>query len=136
MAHRVRAFMSVRQGAWINFVLFAFNDLEPSMNITPATRLELNQALEGLYQDAAVAIDWSELYRWFGEQPLNPTSYAQIKLGWERLCRVTHRRYELPELRLILGPAKLTVMRDTFPDEMPVICLNDLADLAESIDEP
>jgi hypothetical protein len=117
-------------------VLFAFNDMELSMNIIPADRLELNKALEGLYQDAAVAIDWPELYRWFGEQPLNPGSYAQIKLGWEHLCRVTHRRHELPELRLILGPAKLTVMRDTFPGESPVICLDDLADAQGSFALP
>lgn len=100
------------------------------MNLAPTDQQHLNASLETLYEDAVVSIDWPTLYRWFGEQPLSPASYALIRLGWERLCRVTHRRYELSEVRLILGQHKLTVIRDTFPDELPVICLDDLANMA------
>ena len=110
--------------------MIAFIDMEPSMNLAPTDQQHLNASLETLYEDAVVSIDWPTLYRWFGEQPLSPASYALIRLGWERLCRVTHRRYELSEVRLILGQHKLTVIRDTFPDELPVICLDDLANMA------
>ena len=88
---------------------------------------ELDQALDTLHLDAAVAIEWQTACRWFNEQPLNQGSYRQIMHRWAERCRSTYKHHEVPELRMILGREKLTLLRDTFLDESPVVSLADFA---------
>lgn len=87
---------------------------------------ELCAALSALRTDIAIALHWDALHRWFGTAALDLPHYEQINRQWALVWRQTGERRPVPAVHLYHGADKLTLVRETTPDDPPAIDLTAL----------
>ena len=87
---------------------------------------ELCDALSALRDDIAIALPWDALHRWFGTVPLDRPHYEQINRQWALIWHQSGERSPVPEVHLYHGADKLTLVRETTPNDPPAIDLTTL----------
>jgi hypothetical protein len=90
------------------------------------TLKELCDALSTLRADITIALPWDAMYRWFGTAPLDLTHYEQINRQWALIWHQSGERSPVPEVHLYHGADKLTLVRETTPNDPPAIDLTTL----------
>lgn len=95
---------------------------------------ELNDTLSTLRTDIAIAIPWDTLHRWFGAAPLDLRHYAEIHRQWAQVWHQAVENHPIPTVYLYHGAEKLTLVRETTPDDPPAIALHDLASVVTGLD--
>jgi hypothetical protein len=95
---------------------------------------ELHDALSTLRTDIAIAIGWDTLHRWFGVVPLDLPHYSEINRQWSQTWHQAGESAPAPTVYLYHGVEKLTLVRETTPDDPPAIALHDLASVVTGLD--
>ena len=90
---------------------------------------ELCDALSALRTDIAIAIRWDTLHRWFGVVPLDLPHYSEINRQWSQTWHQAGESAPAPTVYLYHGAEKLTLVRETTPDDPPAIDLAALGQL-------
>ena len=95
---------------------------------------QLRTSLFALRTDIAVAIPWQTLNSWFVAAPLDLQHYSQINRHWAQVWNQAGENSPAPAVYLYHGVEKLTLVRETTPDDPPAIALHDLASVVSEID--
>lgn len=95
---------------------------------------ELHDALSTLRTDIAITLSWDTLHRWFGAAPLDLPHYEQINLHWTQTWHQAGENRPTPTVYLYHGAEKLTLVRETTPDDPPAIALHHLASVVTGLD--
>ena len=98
------------------------------------TLTELHIALSTLRTDIAIALPWEALHRWFGIAPLDQEHYSAINRQWSQTWHQAGESAPAPTVYLYHGVEKLTLVRETTPDDPPAIALHDLASVVTGLD--
>ena len=88
---------------------------------------QISAALNSLTADMAVSISWPRLYQWAGSSPLAVEHYAQLLHLWEKIWQGAREDTPVPTVFLYHGAAKLTLVRESTPEDPPAVALHDLA---------
>ncbi|QIL80927.1 hypothetical protein G7047_14225 [Diaphorobacter sp. HDW4A] len=88
---------------------------------------ELRDALSALRTDIAIALPWEALHRWFGIAPLDQEHYSEINRQWSQTWHQAGKNHPVPTVYLYHGVEKLTLVRETTPNDPPAIDLQVLA---------
>jgi hypothetical protein len=108
--------------------------LKPRLTMNEHTLKELRDALSTLRTDIAIALSWEALHCWFGVAPLDLPHYEQINHQWSQTWHQAVENCPAPTVHLYHGVEKLTLVRETTPDDPPAIALYDLASVVSKID--
>ena len=98
------------------------------------TLYELHDALSTLQTDIAIALPWDTLHRWFDAAPLDLHHYAEIHRRWAQVWHQAVENHPIPTVYLYHRAEKLTLVRETTPDDPPAIALHDLASVVTGLD--
>ena len=90
---------------------------------------ELQDFLSTLRTDIAIAIPWDTLHRWFGATHIDLPQYEQINRQWAQVWHQAVENHPTPTVYLYHGAEKLTLVRETTPDDPPAIDLAALGQL-------
>jgi hypothetical protein len=92
------------------------------MNEHPLNGLRIS--LFALRKDITVAIPWETLHSWFAAAPLDLQHYAQINRHWALVWNEAGMNHPVPNVYMYHGAKKLTLVRETTPDDPPAVALN------------
>ena len=95
---------------------------------------ELRDALITLQTDIAIVLPWNTQHRWFGVAPLDLPQYSEINRQWSQIWNQADENCPAPAVYLYHGVEKLTLVRETTPDDPLAIALHDLASVVSEID--
>ena len=85
---------------------------------------QLRNALSAQRTDIAVAIPWQTLNSWFVAAPLDLQHYSQINRHWAQVWNEAGMSHPAPTVYMYHGANKLTLVRETTPDDPPAVALN------------
>lgn len=85
---------------------------------------QLRTSLFALRTDIAVAIPWETLHSWFAAATLDLQHYAQINRHWALVWNETGMNHPAPTVYMYHGANKLTLVRETTPNDPPAVTLN------------